>query len=114
MSDTTETISNIAHYMNFDSKTGLKIGQTDDKFYVNISSTRMSFCSTDENAVITEEDIDPNEVVYISGHSAHITNLNVETNANFNCTSTFNNDIIMGGFKFQLEANGSLSLVLNN
>lgn len=96
---------NIKQYFLFNKDTGLRIGQTDDKFYVNISSTRMSFC---ENPLVksslTEEIIDPNEVVSISNQSAKIKNLTVEDDASFNCEVHFWNLVLVK------ESNGSFSL----
>ena len=98
---------NIKQYFSFNTDTGLRIGQSDNKFYVNISSTRMSFC---ENQLVEssdqEEVIDPNEVVSISNRSATIRNLTVEDGATFNC------EIKLGKFILKSETNGSLSLAL--
>ena len=103
--EATSQKKNIKQYFLFNAATGLRIGQSDDKFYVNISSTRMSFC---ENPLVqsssTEEIIDPNEVVSISNQSAKIKNLTVEDGATFNCEVKFWN------FVLTKESNGSLSL----
>lgn len=103
--ESTKQKKNINQYFVFNASTGLRIGQSDDKFYVNISSTRMSFC---ENPLVqsssTEEVIDPNEVVSISNQSAKIKNLTVEDGASFNCEVQFWNFILTK------ESNGSLSL----
>jgi hypothetical protein len=102
----TEQKNNIKQYFDFNKDTGLKIGQSNNKFYVNISSTRMSFC---ENPLIngSENDIaDPNEVVSIGNKSATIKNLTVEDGAVFNC------EVHFGKFVLKTESNGSLSLAL--
>lgn len=98
---------NIAQYFSFNANTGLRVGQTGDKFYVNISSTRMSFCDNPAVQASTgTETIDPNEVVSISNSSATIKNLTVEGGATFNC------EVAFGEFKLKTESNGSLSLAL--
>ena len=103
--DATSQKKNIKQYFMFNADTGLRIGQSDDKFYVNISSTRMSFC---ENPLVqsssTNEVVDPNEVVSISNQSAKIKNLTVEDGATFNC------EVKLWNFLFTKESNGSLSL----
>jgi hypothetical protein len=104
----TEQKNNIKQYFDFNKDTGLKIGQSNNKFYVNISSTRMSFC---ENPLIngSETDIaDPNEVVSIGNKSATIKDLTVEDGAVFNC------EVHFGKFVLKTESNGSLSLALTN
>ena len=105
--EATEQKKNIKQYFLFNAETGLRIGQSDNKFYVNISSTRMSFC---ENPLVSSsgngEYIDPNEVVSISNRSATIRNLTVEDGATFNC------EIKFGNFVLKTESNGSLSLAI--
>ena len=98
---------NIKQYFSFTSDTGLRIGQSDNKFYVNISSTRMGFCDNpDVQTSSGTEVIDPNEVVGISNRSATIKNLTVKDGAAFDCEVKF------GNFMFKTENNGSLSLAL--
>lgn len=105
--EATEQKKNIKQYFIFNADTGLRIGRSDNKFYVNISATRMSFC---ENPLVqsssTEEVVDPNEIVSISNQSAKIKNLTVEDGAIFNCEVQF------GNFILKTESNGSLSLAL--
>jgi hypothetical protein len=107
--EATEQKKNIKQYFLFNPDTGLRIGQSDNKFYVNISSTRMSFC---ENPLVPSsgngEYIDPNEVVSISNRSATIRNLTVEDGVTFNC------EIKLGNFILKTESNGSLSLAPAN
>ena len=118
----TALTDDVRYYFDFNKDTGLKIGHNTDKFYVNLKPTRMSFC---ENAQITaeeiEEDIDPNEVVYISNRSATIRNLIAEESADFNCSVAVDNKVEINntyeasktnnpGFAWQIEANGSISL----
>ena len=103
--ESTKQKKNIKQYFLFNEDTGLRIGQSGDKFYVNISATRMSFC---ENPLVespsAEEVIDPNEVVSISNQAAKIKNLTVEDGASFNCEVQF------WDFVLKKESNGSLSL----
>ena len=123
MSDVTQVVNNITEYMVFDPNSGLKISQKDtqnkDKFYVNISSTRMSFCSLTDEKV--EEKGPDGEVVHISGQSASITNLEVEQSMDCNCpievdtniniVNTYNTASAYPGFVFQIEEDGGFSLV---
>ena len=116
--------SNVNYYFDFNKQTGLKIGHNNDRFYVNIKSTRMSFCENTD--VVTsgndeEEIIDPHEVVYIGNRSATIRNLVVEESANFNCQASINNQVNIvntysskntsPGFSWQVEPDGGFSLV---
>ena len=100
----TELRNNINQYFEFNKNTGLKIGQTDEKFYVNISSTEMGFY--DNSAGQNQK------VVSISNNSATIKNLTVNDNATFNCNSTFNQQVRFGNFVWKTESNGSLSLAI--
>lgn len=106
----TELKNNIEQYFNFDKNTGLRIGQKDEKFYVNISSTEMGFYDN-SNAN------NPNQkVVNIGNSSATIKNAVVNDSATFNCNATFNQQINIQksgtttGFVWKIEQNGSLSL----
>ena len=98
--------TNIDQYFAFDKTTGLKIGQTDGKFYVNINSQKMGFYdnSTGQNK----------EVVYISNSSANIDGLTVETNLDVTCPAKFSTEVDLFGFVFKKESNGSLSLALRS
>lgn len=96
--EATEQKKNIRQYFIFNADTGLKIGQRDDKFYVNISSTEMGFYDASYGAA--------KKVVSISNQSATIRNLTVEEGAKFNCAIEF------GGFILKTETNESLSLAL--
>lgn len=123
MLDVTKVVNNINNYMTFDPSSGLKISQKDennqDKFYVNVSSTRMSFCSLTDEKI--EETPPAGEVVHISGQSASITNLEVEQSMDCNCPIDVNNSINIinaypnastyPGFVFQIEEDGGFSLV---
>ena len=117
--------TNIREHFTFNEDTGLKISQKTnygEKFYININSQRMSFC-VDESVIIPEDEevaleYDPNEVVHISGQSATIRNLKVENGAYINGETTSANRIHIVnpdksniGFTWQLEENGSLSLI---
>ena len=94
----TEQKNNIKQYFLFNKDSGLRIGQTGDKFYVNISSTEMGFYDASSGTA--------QKVVSISNQSAKIKNLTVEDNAIFNCEVQF------GNFILKTESNGSLSLAL--
>lgn len=111
----TATLSNVKQYFRFDAEDGLRIGQADEKFYVNIRSTRMSFCENPDIEVEeVEESIDPNEVVYIGNNSAGIKNLVVDGNATFNGNAVFNMEIQFGNFVLKQDVNNSLSLAISN
>ena len=115
----TKTISNIDQYFEFNKDSGLKIGQKDEKFYVNISSTRMSFYDKSNGQDITERERDPDEAVYISNKSTVMKKLIVEDDAKFESPASFEKDINMykpdttTGFSFKIESNGSFSLVVS-
>jgi hypothetical protein len=107
----TNTISNVNQYFEFNKNTGLRIGQRDEKFHVNVSSTKMGFHEGDT------------EVVSISNKSANIDNLVVEGGLTADCSTTLNGDTIMQKtigskthkYVWQIEeSNGSLSLAINN
>ena len=116
--DITSTISNVKQYFEFNQNTGLKIGQKDHKFHVNISSTRMSFYDKSDGDDDTERERDPDEVVYISNKSAVMKKLIVEEDATFESPVSFERDINMykqnttTGFTWKIEQNGSLSLAV--
>lgn len=104
----TELQNNIYQNFTFNKKTGLKIGQTDNKFYVNIDSQKMGFHSVDD----TNNDV---EVVHIGNNSATIQNATFEGNngTTFNNNVTFNEQVDFFGFIWKKESNGSLSLAVN-
>jgi hypothetical protein len=115
----TEMRYNITQNFTFSKDRGLIIGQSDQKFYVNITSTEMGFYDN------TDPSAKDKKVVSISNQSAAIRNLTVEAGTSFNCNAqaNFNNQINMHnpysssdtnkvGFKWQIETDGSLSLVL--
>lgn len=113
MSGLTTLKNNIDQTFTFDTQRGLKIGQKDNNFYVNISSTKMSFC---DNSAGQDK-----EVVYISNNSANIDNMVVEGSAEFACNVQLGAQLEFGvnngssftsKFALQLENNGSLSLVV--
>ena len=78
--------NNIKQYFNFNASDGLSIGQSDQKFYVNISSTEMGFYDAQDGT--------PEKVVSIGNKSATIKNMTVEENAIFNCRVQFGNFIL--------------------
>ena len=116
----TKTISNIDQYFEFNKNSGLKIGQKDEKFYVNISSTRMSFYDKSNEEDVEEQTRDPDEVVYISNKSAVMKKLVVEDDAYFESPASFEQNINMykpdttTGFTFKIESNGSFSLAVSS
>ena len=113
ISDITTIRNNINQYFEFNSTTGLKIGQKDQKFYTRITSQRMSFCENPNVESSANAYVDPNEVVYIGNRSANIKNLVVEEHAEFNCNVDLNGQINIGdAFVLKREANGSLSLAV--
>lgn len=99
MEENTAVINNIRQYFLFNADTGLRIGQSDENFYVNISSTEMGFYDASSGSA--------QKVVSISNQSATIKNLTVEDGATFNCEVRF------GDFVWKTESNGSLSLALS-
>ena len=114
----TQTISNVQQYFEFNKNDGLKIGQKDNKFHVNISSTRMSFYDKSDGEDETERPRDPDEVVYISNKSAVMKKLIVEEESKFESQASFEGKINMyksnttTGFGWKIEENGSLSLAV--
>lgn len=132
----TKLQSNIAYNFDFNEETGLKIGQKDHRFYVNIKATRMSFCENPE-VELSDEDIkaekedqehpDPNEVVHIGNKSATIRGLVVKEGsgeikkAQIECEAIIDRKIHIAntdetnqdypGFTWQIEPDGGLSLV---
>lgn len=91
-------------YFSFDTDTGLKIGQTDEKFYVNLRSTEMGFY---DNSMGQNQ-----KVVAIGNNAATIRNLAVYDEAEFHCNVTFNEPVKMFGFMWQEEDDESFSLVV--
>lgn len=118
----TDIVNNVQQYFEFNTDTGLRIGQRDEKFYVNVSSTRMSFYDKSEIAatdtIDARDDRDPDEVVYISNKSAVMKQLIVEGDATFESPVSFENQISLynkdntGGVVWQMEQNGSFSLAI--
>ena len=104
MEEFTTLKTNIEQYFSFSATDGLKIGQTDDAFYVNISSKKMSFYDNSNKK--------NKEVVYISNESANIDGLVVEKNLDVNCNATFDGQVQFGKFVWKVESNGSLSLAI--
>lgn len=102
----TELKENINQYFAFNRETGLKIGQVDENFYVNISSTEMGFYDNSDGQ--------NQKVVSIGNKSATIKNIIVEDGAEFNCDVTFNSEVNFFGFVWKQESNGSLSLAIGN
>lgn len=120
ISEYTELLNNAKQYFEFNADTGLKIGQKDEKFYVNIDSQEMGFY---DNTNGQHE-----KVVSISNNSANIKNATFEgengtifqNDATFQQNATFEQQINIktsdstAGFAWKVEENGSLSLVIVN
>lgn len=110
MSAFTEMYQNIEQTFTFNKynyiydgkRPGVTIGQTNNAFYVNINSERMSFFDNSDGK--------DKEVVYISNESANIDGLVVETSLDVNCNAAFDGQVKFGNFKWKVETNGSLSL----
>lgn len=119
--ENTSLKNNIKQYFSFNAETGLKIGQADNAFYVNIDSTNMGFHSIDTSGT-------DSEVVQIGINSATIQNATFEgsngtifkNDATFENNATFNQQIniykqdSVSGFTWKLEENNSLSLAILN
>ena len=109
---TTSLKNSIGQHFEFNSAEGVVIKQTDDKFFVQISATEMGFYDNTSSK--------KKKVVSIGNESALIQNLNVEEKATFNCPSTFKDsttfqdEVVMGKFKWITETDGSFSLVLDS
>lgn len=103
--DAIESTTKILNNFTFSPETGLRIGQTDNKFYANIDSTEMGFYDN-------SNDDDPNKkVVSIGNQNATIKNVIVEDKAELNCDVKINGNIIIPGFAIIQENNGSISIV---
>lgn len=108
-----ELKNNINQYFMFDKNNGLKIGQVDENFYVNISSQEMGFYDNSDKS-------NPNQkVVSIGNNSATIKKPIFKEDAKFENNATFEQQVNMykpdttTGFIFKLEENGSLSLAIS-
>lgn len=115
----TNTLSNIDQYFDFTTSEGLKIGQSDDKFYVQIESQNMGFHSVYETDDGAKHDV---EVVQIGNNSSTIQNATFKgnegttfknsatfENSSINMSKTNNSDGLVSGFVFLIEENGSFS-----
>lgn len=103
--ETAVLTQNANQYFSFDPANGLKIGQQDEQFYTQISSTKMGFYdNTGENGA--------KEVVSIGNKSATIKNMVVQENAEFDCNTQFNQQVDFFGFVWKKEYDGSLSLAI--
>lgn len=109
--ESTELKNNIKQYFVFDTNTGLKIGQSDDKFYVNISSTEMGFYDNEQGQ--------HQRVVKISNNSATIQSAKLKGNTEFYgqiniCNPSANPEDSTDDtlFVWKIEANKSLSLAI--
>lgn len=110
-SDMTALKQNIKQYFTFDSTTGLKIGQVDEKFYVNISSTEMGFYDNQQGQ--------HQRVVKISNNSAVIQSAKLKGATDFygpmnicDPASDPEDAQVDTLFMWQIESNGSLSLAV--
>lgn len=111
--EATELKNNIKQYFTFDPDTGLRVGQSDDKFYVNISSTEMGFYDNQKGQ--------HQRVVKISNNSATIQNAKLKGNTEFygqinicDPTSEPEDNVDDALFVLKIESNGSLSLAVAN
>ena len=105
MTEITQLKTNIEQYMKFDPTTGLRIGQNDEKFYVNIDSNEMGFFDNTNGAA--------KKVVYISNQSANIDGLTVETSFDVNCSASFSEQVKIGNYLWKQDTNGGLSLSIS-
>lgn len=107
--NSTELKNNIKQYFEFNSDNGLKIGQKDNKFYVNINASEMGFYDNSNTN-------NPHQkVVSIGNTSATIKGLKVEENATFDCNVIINAQkeiSLFGNFILKKESNGSMSLAM--
>ena len=109
--------SNVDQYFEFNTDTGLKIGQKNQRFYTRVTSQRMSFCENPNIDVPDDAFIDPNEVIYIGNRSANMKNLTVKESAKFECGADCYGEVKIyktesDGFIWKTEENGSLSLAI--
>lgn len=109
--ESTTLKENIKQYFLFNKDTGLRIGQSDDKFYVNISSKEMGFYDATSGAA--------EKVVSISNQSATIQNTTLKGNTNIygqinicNPESNPDDNTEDSLFIWKIEKNGSLSLAI--
>jgi hypothetical protein len=107
MKENTSIINDVKQYFAFNKNTGLKIGQSNEKFYVNISSTEMGFYDEDQ------------KVVNISNQSATIKSAKLKGNTDFygqinicDPKSIPEDNTVDNLFIFKIESNGSFSLAL--
>ena len=113
-SNNTKFLSDAKQYLKFDPNTGLKIGQANDKFYVNIESAKMGFHSVeyDTNGTVKRDA----EVVQIGNDSSTIRNATFEggSGTTFNNNATFKQQVKIGPFVWTVEGNNSLSLAIDS
>ena len=102
--ETAVLTQNANQYFSFDPANGLKIGQQDEQFYTQISSTKMGFYDNTDGS--------GKEVVSIGNKSATIKNMVVQENAEFDCNAQFNQQVDFFGFVWKKEFDGSLSLAI--
>ena len=109
--DSTELKNNIKQYFDFNTHSGLRIGQQDKKFYVNISSTEMGFY---DNSAGQDE-----KVVNISKSAATIQSAKLKGNTEFygqinicDPKSDPTDNTVDTLFIWKVEQNGSLSLAV--
>ena len=107
----TELTYNIKQYLHFDPESGLKIGQKDENFYVNIGATEMGFYDNQGGQA--------QKVVCISNNSAIIQNAKFKGNTDFygqinmcNPSADAEDNLDDTLFVWQIESNGSLSLAV--
>ena len=113
MADSTQFLNDARQYFKFDPNTGLRIGQANEKFYVNISSTKMGFHSVEYTTSGTVKK--DSEVVQIGNDASVIRNATFEGNSGttFENEATFNQQVKFGPFVWTVEADGGLSLTVD-
>lgn len=106
--------NNIEQYFTFNPSTGLKIGQVNQQFYVNIDAKEMGFYQSESESGEPE--------VCIGIESTEIRKLEVNEGATFNCpvsvdrqvsvVNTYDSKTSYPGFSWKIESDGTFSLVL--
>ena len=118
--DLTDLKENVAQYFEFNKDSGLKIGQIDNKFYVNIDSQKMGFHSVSVDENNNTNDV---EVVHIGNNSSVIQNATFqgdqgtkfENNTSFGgMISVHKTGSSTDGFVVLIEENGSFSLTVRS
>lgn len=103
----TQLKKDIEQYFTFNTESGLKVSQNDDKFYVTLGATEMAF--------VDNSDGNPERVVIISNNSATIRNARLNGNTIINGEMHVHDPATESAlFIWKLETNGSYSLAVPN